>query len=87
MVVQGDDYRVHFLRQKTQKQHPWNGKKWVLAEYDVQESKKISRTEDLPKDKQDDAQESKETSHTEDLPKDKQLPISFKNNKKEIEVR
>ena len=67
MVVQGDDYRVHFLRQKTQKQHPWNGKKWVLAEYDVQESKEIS--------------------HTEDLPRNKQLPISFKNNKKEIEVR
>ena len=67
MVVQGDDYRVHFLRQKTQTQHPWNGKKWVLAEYDVRESKEISRTEYLPK--------------------DEQLPIRFKNNKKEIEVR
>jgi len=67
MVVQGDDYRVHFLRQKTQKQYPWNGKKWVLAKYDVQESKEISRTEDLPK--------------------DEQLPIRFKNNKREIEVR
>jgi len=63
MVVQGDDYRVHFLRQKTQKQHPWNGKKWVLAEYDVQESKEIPGT---------------------DLPRNE---ISFKNDKKEIEVR
>ena len=64
MVVQGDDYRVKFLRQKSQKQHPWKGKKWVLAEYDVQESKAIPAASQ----------------------RNKQLPVYFKNDKKEIEV-
>ena len=35
MPVRGKNYCVKFMRRKTQTQHQW--KKWILAEFDVEE--------------------------------------------------